>query len=503
MAYSELIKNFGRIRAYMRSFYVYGFRRRDEFDMKSARSYDDERRRVESWLGNYMTFRQDGAGRRFFLSVDSRVVPHNPLYRAFRAKSFTDRDIMLHFQLMDILAVSGDMPIFDIMEALAERLNNFALAEYPDESNVRRKLAELEKLGLVRKEKRGREIRYSRTVDGVNLESWREAVDFFSEAAPLGVVGNFCRDKLEEKPSLFRFKHHYILNALDGEVMLALLEAIGEGREATLTIKRRRVVVTPLKLYVSVQTGRQYVLAWSSLVRDFSFFRLDAIDAVKPGEAAELPTDVDERLKAFMGRVWGVSHNGSEATTHLEMTVFVDDGEEHVPRRLEREKRCGRVERLDEHHWRFTADVYDAKEIYAKVNLFYGKYSFKGIETCFMGMMAVNQAHQAVKLYDPKNCFFTHTLTQNTRNLFYGYVDVQNRYVRFVGQPNPGSWDGCPEIESIDALFSLQDYLDSVLDGQDVERVKSRDEADVVLTMGEGLSENSVSLVDSNFFLEC
>ena len=54
MAYSELIKNFNRIRSYMRSFYVYGFRRRGEFDEKSARVYDDERRRVESWLGEYM-----------------------------------------------------------------------------------------------------------------------------------------------------------------------------------------------------------------------------------------------------------------------------------------------------------------------------------------------------------------------------------------------------------------------------------------------------------------
>lgn len=143
------------------------------------------------------------------------------------------------------------------------------------------------------------------------------------------------------------------------------------------------------------------------------------------------------------------------------------------------------------------------KEIYANVSLYYGKYSFKEIETCFMGMMAVNQAHQEVKLYDPKNCFFTHALTQNTRNLFYGYVDVQNRYVRFVGQPNEGRWDRRPNIESSDALFSLQDYLDSVLNGQGVERVQTRDEADVVLTMGKGLSDNGVSLVDSNFFLEC
>ena len=54
MAYSELVKNFNRIRDYMREFYVYGFKSRDEFTKKSARSYDDERRRLESWLGDYM-----------------------------------------------------------------------------------------------------------------------------------------------------------------------------------------------------------------------------------------------------------------------------------------------------------------------------------------------------------------------------------------------------------------------------------------------------------------
>lgn len=37
MAYSELIKNFEKVRSYMRDFYVYGFKGRDEFDAKSAR----------------------------------------------------------------------------------------------------------------------------------------------------------------------------------------------------------------------------------------------------------------------------------------------------------------------------------------------------------------------------------------------------------------------------------------------------------------------------------
>ena len=48
--FQELIKNFDRIRDYMRQFYVYGFKVRGEFTEKSARTYDNERRRIESWL---------------------------------------------------------------------------------------------------------------------------------------------------------------------------------------------------------------------------------------------------------------------------------------------------------------------------------------------------------------------------------------------------------------------------------------------------------------------
>ena len=103
MAYSELIKNFEKVRAYMREFYVYGFKSRTEYDAKSARSYDDERRRLESWLGDYMHFTQTPEGKNVFLSVDSRVTRKNPFYKAWKAKSFTDGDITLHFAIFDIL----------------------------------------------------------------------------------------------------------------------------------------------------------------------------------------------------------------------------------------------------------------------------------------------------------------------------------------------------------------------------------------------------------------
>lgn len=373
MAYSELIKSFGRIRTYMRSFYVYGFKHRSEFDEKSARAYDNERRRIESWLGNYMSFSQDEDGRRVFLSVDSRAAASNPLYRAFRTKSFTDRDIMLHFQLLDILPESEGLPIFEIMEELDERLNAFDEGDAPDESTVRKKLAEYEKLGLVTKAKRGRESVYCRSACPLELKTWSEALAFFSEAAPLGVIGSFAQDLLPGRAELFRFKHHYILNALDSEILCELAQAMSERRIAELQSRGQRRQVLPLRFYISTQTGRQYVLAWSPQTKFFSFYRLDLIDSVKVGEHTEPPPELPAMMRDFQRHAWGVASAGKDTLEHLEMTVQAGPGEDYIVRRLEREKRGGTVERVDETHWRFSIDVFDSLEMLPWVRTFTGR----------------------------------------------------------------------------------------------------------------------------------
>ena len=39
-------------------------------------------------------------------------------------------------------------------------------------------------------------------------------------------------------------------------------------------------------------------------------------------------------------------------------------------RRLEREKRCGHVEKLDDSHYRYTADVFDTREMVPWIRTF-------------------------------------------------------------------------------------------------------------------------------------
>ncbi len=372
MAYSELIKDFSRIRAYLRSFYVYGFRHRNEFDQKSARGYDNERRRVESWLGEYMSFGQDEDGRRVFLSVDSRAIPENPLYRAFRTKTFTDLDITLHFLLLDILSPDEGLPMTEIMRRLVDRLYEFDSFDLPDESTVRKKLKEYTELGLVRTEKKGRETRYKRSEDHIDLTSWDAAAAFFSETAPLGVIGAYVQDRLPARFPFFRFKHHYILNALDSEVLSALLQAIGEKRYVSFTSHRQRVTGLPLRIFIGTQTGKQHLLVLNRRTQRFSFYRLDVMDNVRIGEAAD-PEDLKRSPNDFLAHSWGVTVDNADRPEHVEMTVLAGPGEEHIVRRLEREKRCGKVEQIDETHWRFSADIYNTFEILPWLRTFIGR----------------------------------------------------------------------------------------------------------------------------------
>ena len=379
MAYSELIKSFDKIRGYMRQFYVFGFKRREEYDAKSLRSYDNERRRIESWMGECMSFRQNEAGKQVFLSVDSRTIRHNPLYKAFKAKSFTDNDLILHCYLLSMLADGEASSAHGIIEGVAELLGRFPKLKLLDDSTIRKKLREYEDLGLLIGEKRGRELFYRLTPEGVDRSSWQEAVEFFAEADPLGVIGSYILDRSEEDRELFGFKHHYILHALDGEVLLAALEAIGDHRRVRLTNVSLRSgqacehLAYPLRIYISTQSGRQYLLCWHYGLRRMQFFRMDAITKIKLEEQEPEPDRFADSYDRFRKNLWGVSGGRDHNMDHVEMDVRVEDDEWFIPQRLERERRWGHVEQIDEHTWRFTADVYDTSEMLPWLRTFIGR----------------------------------------------------------------------------------------------------------------------------------
>ena len=386
MAYSELIKNFNKIRDYMREFYVYGFKSRDEFTKKSARSYDDERRRMESWLGDYMRFRQTTEGKNVFLSIDSRVSRYNPLYKAWKTKSFTDGDITLHFILFDILSdPDKTLTLNQILNSIGEYLYEFGEMRGFDESSVRKKLKEYVEEGIITAEKQGKTVLYRRAKDIEPLDS--DILDFFSEVTPCGVVGSYLLDKQSVSNELFAFKHHYITNALDSEILYSLFRAMNEKKYITLeTINRRRDRVSenqvvPLRIMISVQNGRQHLMAYIPRFSRITSIRVDNIISVKLDDICPTFDSMREKLDGMTAHLWGVSTQSDDGNRleHVEFTVKVKDHEQYIPERLRREKRCGTVEKLDSHTYRFSADVYDTGEMVPWIRTFIcriSSYSF-------------------------------------------------------------------------------------------------------------------------------
>lgn len=91
--------------------------------------------------GDYMQFRQTPEGKNVFISIDSRLSNHNPLYKAWKTKSFTDGDITLHFILFDILFdPSIEMSFSEITDKIDERLSRFSELRMFAESTVRKRL---------------------------------------------------------------------------------------------------------------------------------------------------------------------------------------------------------------------------------------------------------------------------------------------------------------------------------------------------------------------------
>ena len=394
-SYSELIKNFERIRSYMRDFYVYGFKSRDDYGAadgrKSARSYDDERRRMESWLGDHMSFVRTPEGKNVFISIDSRTIHHNPLYSAWKAKSFTDGDITLHFILFDILSTpSVGRTVSELLSEIDETyLSGFEHPQMFDESTLRKKLKEYVEAGIIVAIKEGRRVYYHRAPD-TDISALTDVLHFYSEVAPCGVIGSFLLDKEASDTDAsdtdasdtdaFTFKHHYITGAIDSGVLATLFAAMREKRAVTLSNlsrKRdlpRRCRVVPLRILISAQNGRQHLFAYLPDFNSFNAYRVDYLSNVK----LEEPTPRFDELRAELDRMqrhmWGVSVKrnkwGNDRLEHVEFTVRVEEGEDYIVRRLYRERRVGTVEQLDESTYRFSADVYDAGEMIPWIRTF-------------------------------------------------------------------------------------------------------------------------------------
>lgn len=386
--FSELIKNFEKTRDYVRDFFIYGYKVRNDFSEKSSRTYDDEKRRVESWLGNILRYDNSVRGRQISISVDSGQISENPLYKAYYSKSFTDNDIALHFLISDILCSGESLCLREITDRLDSGYGILF-----DEQTVRNKLKEYVKEGIIETEKRGKTAYFSMKKDTAEnfsdeYEGFSDLVKFFSENGKLGVIGNCMLKDMHEQNDIFLTKHNYIVHTLEDIIIPEIIAAIDEKQ--VLKIKSfgkggnekhtPETEVVPMKILISVQTGRRYLACYNLSFGNFTSLRLDYIRSVKKCGAYAEYEALRMTFEKSCNRCFGVSFSKKEDAEPLRITFVIDEeNEEYVIERVNREKRQGVFMKTGENLYTLTLDICDPNEAMQWVKSFIGRIiSVKG-----------------------------------------------------------------------------------------------------------------------------
>lgn len=379
--FKELIKSFPKTREYVRDFFVYGFKTREEFKGKSPRTYDNERRRIESWLSGFVKRDYTEKGKNISLAIDSNLLDTNPLYRVWKTKSFTDNDIMLHFFLLDMLSDTEGMTIEKITDGI---LNDYEV--FFDTQTVRRKCNSYVREGLLHKEKHGKDLLYLKNPDFkavlAQYPMLEPALQFYQLSTPLGIVGNTILDTISSKNETFRVKHSFFVHTLEDEILLELLNAMQQQFSVELMIRGSKsncestMSGIPLQIFTSTRTGRRFLCLYIVKSKRFTCVRMDSIKQLQLIEFVPGYNALRKKLIKNHDHLWGVSfQNGGN--THLEtvkLTLHIKEGtEDYILERLNREGKAGTISHIAPNTYTYEKEVFDSNEMLPWLRTFTGR----------------------------------------------------------------------------------------------------------------------------------
>ena len=431
-----LIKDIENIRKKIRLFYLYGYKAyennvqnakdikhkklienqdiNDVVDVKDSYTVRNEEAMIRNWLQQpYKKGKRSETAKKLeeIMSVDVHSERHNPLFRVWKFKSFPNQQISFYFHASDILRENGEYGVTcqDIFNEINnrfdyERITNKYIPSKIDKDEIyslrstQVYLKEYKELGILDSEYKD-DLSYLHNAtkkphytiaESIKIDnSHYDAISFFSEVAPCGVIGSYIMDRYTEQPEdILLFKHHYITNTLDAGVLEVLLDGIREKRSVSLynynnknyntqsgKYKIKRIELVPMKIYASAQNGRQYLMAYQLPVdenrpHNYASFRLDNLFDLKLGDVYPNYDEEKQYFNSIQGNVWGVTYKPSRGIKTVTVDMLIHKYENYVYERMVSEKRFGTVTQIGDDLYRFTANVYDVSEMIPWIRTF-------------------------------------------------------------------------------------------------------------------------------------
>ncbi len=382
---NKAVSSFEVIRNLVRSLYLEGFTNYLNADStgKSSRTYSSNLNSIK----NFMDSRFISTGTSIkknkspVISFNSRQESENPLYALWKSKGTTASSLSFDFALMDILEDHPEgINWYDLTSdsEIKKYGGDCFLRKYTatgiDRKSVKPKLDLLESEGIIQYFENGKKIKKADTLKIrklIDRPEVRRAIRFASETTPLGVIGAFILDGLKSFDSgsdefPFHFKHHFIFDTIDSEILYVLLDAIENGKFVEIETKRDGLrTIVPIQIRISTQNGRCHIIFWNDEEKIFYSENIEFILSAKATDFCEYHEKIKKNYIKVEPNLWGVSFRQrmDESLEHVSFTVEYSEKEKYIPNRLKNEANTGTIKIMDEHHARFEAELIDSQEI--------------------------------------------------------------------------------------------------------------------------------------------
>lgn len=384
--FNELIKNFDKIREYLRAFAVYGYKQREDFAHKSPRTYDNEKRRIQSYLNPYIHEQTFQKGKCISINFDYLSISFNPLFDAFKTKSFTKNDIMLHFIILDLLTTFDVLTFSELYNKfITDYMEAFTHDKLVDERTMRLKLQEYIRYGLIIEIREGKSIHYRlapnplTTLSTETKDHLYRALSFYQNIAPLGLLGHFLLDKEDITHSYFAFSNLHFSNTVDDLWIAKLLTAISKHQQVRLAHRKdKNSIVLPLKIIDNVEQGRRYITAYHYKDQKYKFYRLDRLNDVEILDQTDayFPQKL-QIMNTLLDTTWGIALSGMDHPNKLETWQLLlqidEEKEKHLLEQFTTSHQEAILQRVGMNTFHYTLSILDANESVPWLRQFIGR----------------------------------------------------------------------------------------------------------------------------------
>lgn len=367
---SNDISEVNMLRDFVREIYIESFHSSNghiSIHSASGRSEGEAKSRLHAFFEE--NFIVKNSNNEDVLKFDSRLVNRNPLFAIWKMCHFKPEYLTRDFALFDLLSKREHEKGLSDYDLKSDDSGKNTLEFYTGKPISHKQLdlyiPELLTNGiLVSKDSYNKDGKLLKTVYKLadtkklqllikNTPEILAAIQFASETFPCGVIGSYILDSIDMQDyfSVFKFKHHFIYNTLDSEVIYTIFSAINEKRFVTIKRKKNVIRVTPIQIRFSARDGRSYLVYYTNYpkCKGFNVENFENIVSVKKSDNCTYFDSLITKYNSIKNNLWGKSIKieiGKNKTEHVDFTIQYKNSEIYALKRLQREAFLGHIERI-------------------------------------------------------------------------------------------------------------------------------------------------------------